>query len=148
MKHVIHILLLFVLLILCSVNCSMKLIAADEYPNSVYIGLGLGQNVSAAHTEFSLMAGYDKHISGTPEFSLGLLLEGVFSEHSSFVVGVPIGFYPVETIKLWLAPCYSFGGGEKEYYFGEDDNVEYFDNQNEFTLKFGAGYNYHFHNSR
>ena len=124
-----------------------SLLAADDYPNSAYLGLSTAYNLDAGHIEFSLMGGYDRHFGGTPEFTLGLLAEGVFSEHSYFLLGVPIGFYPVENLlKLWLAPCYSLNGSGKNYYTVDD--VEYFKSDSEFILKFGVGYSYHFKQSR
>jgi len=124
------------------------LFSSDEYPNSVFFGVGGGYNLEAKHTEFSLMGGYNRHFGGTPTFTLGILGEGVFSEHSFFLLGLPIGFYPVESLKLWLAPCYSLRGGGKEYFHSEDDGEEHFRTNSEFILKFGFGYNYHFHDTR
>ena len=115
--------------------------AVEGRPNSVFLGLGGGFNTKHSEGEFTLSTGYNRHIGGTPHFSLGLLCEGVFSEKSFFVLGVPIGFYPDEAIKLYITPCYSFAGGGKEYY--TEDDVEYFRLDNEFILKFGIGYNYY-----
>jgi hypothetical protein len=123
---------------LVTILFSTKLFSAGDYPNSVFLGLGLGHNLTENHTEFSLMFGYDRHIESTPEISVGILGEGVFTSHNFFVIGVPVGFYPIDHLKLWLAPCFVYGGGGTEYF--EDKGVPHFKPNNQFMLKFGAGY--------
>ena len=58
------------------------------------------------------------------------------------MLGIPIGFYPIEEMKLWIAPCYSLNGVAKHYYMEKD--VEYMKTESQFMLKFGTGYNYIF----
>lgn len=140
--------LLIVVLILTT---TFNFISASETPNSVYGGLGAGYNLMEKHSEFTLMAGYDRHLEGTPEFSLGLLVEGIFAEHPELLLGIPIGFYPIEEIKLWIAPCYAFALKKEteehpthEVHEGETEHTKF---DNNFMLKFGIGYNHHFHHT-
>ena len=123
-----------------------KLFSIDDHPNSLSFGLGLGQNLVEHHTEFSLMLGYNRYIETTPKISVGALVEGVFSSHSFAVFGIPIGFYPVEHLKLWVAPCFTYAGGGKEYF--EEKGVTHFHSNNQFMLKFGGGYSIPIQRSR
>jgi hypothetical protein len=119
---------------------TIPMIFAQEYfPNSVTLGIGFGNNLNHSGTEFTLLGGYDRHFEGTPEFSVGAFVEGVFGEETYCVLGLPIGFYPIDEMKLWIAPCFTLNGGGKKYYQG-NDGVPYFHSNNEFMLKFGAGY--------
>ena len=130
-----------------------SLYSAAEVPNALYLGTSIGYNITEKHGEFSLLAGYDRHFEGTPEFTLGFLLEGIFKENFNLMLGIPIGFYPLEQIKLWIAPCYSFNMSkteetEKEQQdYGSAELIEHIKPANQFMLKFGAGYNYHFENT-
>jgi hypothetical protein len=139
MKH----LKLLILIFIPTFITNLSLYSQAENTNSVYLGLSAGHNIIEEHSEFSIMGGYDRHFEGTPEFTLGILAEGVFGQHTEFMLGIPIGFYPIEELKLWLAPCYTLNGNEKKYY--EDEEVEYMKTESRFMLKLGIGYNYHFH---
>ena len=127
------------------------LYSESETPNSIFLGLSAGRNFELKHNEFSIMAGYNRHFEGTPEFTLGFLIEGIFAEHFELLLGAPIGFYPIEQLKLWIAPCYAFaiGSEEKEEHSipPHSTEVEHIEFHNRFMLKFGAGYNHHIHHT-
>jgi len=125
---------------------SIKLFSASDYPNSIFLGLGVEQNITEKYAGFSLMAGYNKHIETTPEMSVGVLMEGVFGLHNSCVFGIPVGFYPVEKLKLYIAPCFVYGGGGSKYF--EEKGDEYFRTNNQFMFRFGGGYSISFPNTR
>ncbi|MPM75912.1 hypothetical protein SDC9_122907 [bioreactor metagenome] len=135
--------LFFVISLIFSSN---EVVAAEDYHNSVFFGMSGNRNLSVGHNEFSIMAGYDRHIEATPELSVGVLVEGVFSSHSYLVLGVPVGFYFVENMKFWAAPCFVYAGGGKTY--SNVDEIEYFKTKNQFMFKFGTGYSFHFANPR
>ena len=147
MKHLKLLSVIFVL----SFFITSSLHSDTEVFNSAYFGLATGYNFEEKHTDFSLMIGYDRHFEGTPEFTLGIVTELIFGKHSELMVGIPIGFYPVEEVKLWVAPCYAFviNSEEKEEltYDPHSDEVLHIVPEDRFMLKFGAGYNYHFHNT-
>jgi len=143
----------FVLILITNHLC---LYSAEETFNAIYFGTGAGYNIQAEHSEFSLMIGYDKYFEGTPLFTLGFLTEIIFTEHTELLVGIPIGFYPIEQIKLWLAPCYAFNINYKDHSVDNYEHkselpfdpefVEHIKFENQFMLKFGAGYLYNFNN--
>ncbi|MDR0927484.1 MAG: hypothetical protein LBO69_06935 [Ignavibacteria bacterium] len=148
--------LLLTITIIISAIVSTPLLSQD-YPNSVNFEMGVGTNVDDAKTKFNIMVGYDRHIEGSANFSVGLFVGGSFGNRSYAVLGLPVAFYPVEAVKLWIAPCYTFGGRykDREYktddgkdYWTEDDGVDYFKVHNDFMLKFGFGYNIKFQQTR
>jgi len=135
---------------------SVNLFSADEHHNDVYFGANAGYNIQAKHSEFSLIVGYDRYFDGTPLFTIGFLSELIFAEHTELLFGIPIGFYPIEQIKLWIAPCYAFNISSKEHSEAHTEQLhspyekvdeEHIKFENNFMLKFGAGYSYHFHNT-
>ncbi|MCL2039185.1 MAG: hypothetical protein FWG85_02005 [Bacteroidetes bacterium] len=142
-------LLKLAIVFLILLTASFNLHSASDKLNSAYGGLSAGYNLMEKHSEFNLMIGYDRHFEGTPEFTFGLLVEGIFAERFELLLGIPIGFYPVEEIKLWIAPCFAFPlKKETEEHTPpelSEVEVEHIKFDSNFMLKFGVGYNYHFH---
>jgi len=143
--------IIFLLIIFSSV----KLFSASEEPNSVFLGFGAEQNLTEHHLGVNLMIGYNRHLETTPEMSVGVLIEGVFGSKNTCIFGFLVGFHPFghstglhnfENLKLYLAPCFVYSSGGKEYF--DDFGVEHFRNNNQFMLKFGAGFSVPFSNSK
>lgn len=146
MKQGKHILLLSALLLLL---CRADALAAGDYQNSVFGGLGVGRNISVGHTEINLLIGYDRYFETQPVISTGVLVEGVFSTHNEIIFGITAGIYPIEKLKFWLAPCFVYVGSDSRNIIqGKDDGVEYFKEHNTFLLKFGGGYVFQIPNTR
>ena len=149
MKH----LKLFILIFMLIFAEKIALYSAPKTQNSTYFGLSGGCNITEKNGNFSLLVGYDRHFEGTPEFTLGFLMEGIFKENFNLMLGIPIGFYPFEAIKLWIAPCYVFGIGKTKpsvediINYESAELIEHIKYENQFALKFGGEYNYHFNNT-
>lgn len=129
LKHSIILLVLFFLY-------NMPSYSSDEFPNSIYLGLGGGANLYNGHKEILTSLKYTHTFEYTdPKFFIGAEVEGVFGKHTEVALGLPVGFYANDELKFWFTPAYVIGG-EKEI----TEDGEHFEYGDKFMLSICSGY--------
>lgn len=93
---------------------------------------GATSNLEAKHTDFSLGIDYEYRLPvWHNKLGIGLLGELVFAEHKETIIGVPIFFHPVGSLKFLFAPGMAFT---------EDEHGH---SHNHFVSRVGLGYDFH-----
>ncbi len=112
------------------------------HPHHIGLFTGATSNLTNGHVAFSLGLDYTYFfLESDPLIGVGGFAEGVFGEHTEFILGVPFVLQPFHEVKFFLAPSVLFLNLKDT----EIDELHETD-EIKFLLRFGGAYSFHFDN--
>jgi len=112
------------------------------HPHHTGLFTGATSNLTNGHAAFTLGLDYTYFfLESDPLIGVGGFVDGVFGEHTEFIIGLPFVLQPFHEVNFFLAPSVLFLNLDNTEIdeLHENDEIK-------FLLRFGGAYSFHFDN--
>jgi len=112
----------------------------SEHRHHLAALVGATSNLDKKHTDFTL--GGDYHYRLASRWAVGGFGEAVFAEHTEYLFGVPLYFFPSSSFWLRAGPGVEFAKESEESHSRSSSGEGHVTSETKFLFRFGAGYNF------
>ena len=112
----------------------------SEHHHHIAALVGATSNLDSKHTEFTL--GGDYHYRLASRWAIGGFGEAIFADHTEYLLGVPLYFFPTSSFWLRAGPGVEFAKEPEQNHSRSSSSEGHVTSETKFLFRFGAGYNF------